>query len=334
MARQGEGEGEPDPEPEAEYKPLTTLPSGDAIDSSAPPPSHPPTKKQAPLGVVLASVPSKADAFLAHLSRCLQTRAGTDVVLMFLCYACRTGGSVLETFSRPVLQRSARRLVAAAFKLPPATTIVLSSATVPSPLAALALRVGGHLKAASALISETRTFGRLWGLLGLYFAAKKLLLKSSASKASKESTKDSAMTQCASHERFDTIVAYAEILSLISYQAFENLAFLGSKNVLPISPKTADRWSLISVRSWAAYVGLELGRLLVERSRRTSFGLAAEDASWVAGWVVDFTRNLAWAPLTVHWSVPDGLLPDLAVSLLALYPSTGAMLDLWRETKA
>ncbi|PNY19959.1 Uncharacterized protein TCAP_07435 [Tolypocladium capitatum] len=323
------------PEPDANVEHPTTLPSGEPFDSS-PPPSLPPPRKRAPVAAVLAAVlaaaPSHADAFLSRLYRCMQTRAGADVVLLFLCYASRLTGSVLETLSGPVLQRSARRLVAMAFKLPPATAVVLSSTTPQPPLAAFALRLGGRFKAMAALLSETRTMGRLWGLLGLYFAAKKLILKSRAAKQQKGLEKSADKTQDAAEHVFDTLVAYAQVISLISYQAAENIAYLSSKKVLPLSPATQGRLSLISVRSWALYVAMELGRLLVERERKVSAAAAAKDVQWAAGWTKAFTRNLAWAPLTMHWSMRNGPLPDLAVSLLASYPSTGAMMDLWRET--
>lgn len=300
--------------PEADDEPLTTLPLGEAVDTSAPPwrdatrpPRVPPS-----VAAVLAAALSRADAFLTHLYRCLQTRAGADLVLLFLCYACRLSGSVLETLSRPLLRHSARRLVAMAFKPPPATTVLLAATPPQPPLAAFALRLGGRFKAMAALISETRTMGRLWGLLGLYFAAKRLVLKSCAASAG-ESEKTPA-------------VAYAQVASLIAYQAAENAAYLGSKKVLPLSTAAQGRLSLLSVRAWGLYVGMELGRLLVERSRRA--GSEAEEADWSKS----FARNLSWAPLMVHWGMRDWPLPDLMVSLLAAYPATGSMMDLWRET--
>ncbi|KND92553.1 hypothetical protein TOPH_02892 [Tolypocladium ophioglossoides CBS 100239] len=286
------------PEPDANVEHATALLSGEPVDLPALP-SLPPPSKRAPVAAVLAAAP-------------------------------RLSGSVLETLSRPVLQRSARRLVAMAFKLPPASAVVLSSVTPQPPLAAFALRLGGRFKAAAALLSETRTMGRLWGLLGLYFAAKKLLLRSRAAKQQTGSEKSAETTQDAAENLFDTVVAYAQVISLISYQACENAAYLSSKKVLPFSPATQARLSLVSVRSWGLYVGMELGRLLVERSRKV--GAAAKDPQWGAAWTKSFTRNLSWAPLTVHWSMRNGPLPDLAVSLLAAYPSAGAMMDLWRET--
>ena len=156
-----------------------------SIDTPLPPsPPSPPVppvpQKTPPLSTVLAAAPSRADAFLAHLARCMQTRAGAETVLLFVCYATRLAGSVLEAVGGAALRQSARRLVALAYSLPPATTVVMASAAPQRSLAALALRLGGRFKALSAVVSETRTMGRLWGLLGLYFAAKRLVLRSRA----------------------------------------------------------------------------------------------------------------------------------------------------------
>ncbi|RCI16841.1 hypothetical protein L249_3035 [Ophiocordyceps polyrhachis-furcata BCC 54312] len=262
--------------------------------------------------------PNTIDGLLSHLHRCLETRAGADVVLLFLCYASRLGGSLLEALSRPILRHSARRFVAAAFKLPPAATVVLSATAPQPPMAVSALRLGRRLKALSAMISETRTVGRLWGLLGLYFAAKRLVLRSCDGG---DDDDDDAF--------FDVGLAYAQIASLIVFQAAENVAFLSSKAVLPYPPVTQARLALLSVRAWGLYIGMELARLLVDRSRKP---LCSSDAKSAIGWRKSFWRNMAWAPLTAHWGTPTGLLPDLAVSLLAAYPATGSMVDLWRET--
>ena len=75
---------------------------------------------------------------------------------------------------------------------------------------------------------------------------------------------------------------------------------------------------------------MELGRLLVERQRRVGRSTAAaKDAEWSAAWKRDFLRNLAWSPITVHWSVDNGPLSDLAISLLAFYPAASQMRELW-----
>ncbi|KAF4504410.1 hypothetical protein G6O67_007861 [Ophiocordyceps sinensis] len=312
---------------QSDEPPATAMASDSALDSALDS-SPSPAKRSPSVVAVVAAAPSRADAFLAHVHRCLQTRAGADAVLLFLCYASRLTGSLLETLSRPILRLSARRLVAAAFKLPPATTVVLSATAPRPPLAALALRLGGRFKALSAVISETRTVGRLWGLLGLYFTAKRLVLKSCASCRQRPGEKPHDDAE----GLFDTLVVYAQLISLVVFQAAENLAYLSSKKILPFAPATQGRLSMVSVRSWSLYIGMELGRLLVDRSRRASGGAGTKDVAWASDWTKSFTRNLAWAPLTMHWGTPNGLLPDVVVSLLAAYPATGSMLDLWRQT--
>lgn len=281
----------------------------------------------------------------------MQTRTGAETVLLFACYATRLSGSLLETLSSAAIRQSARRLLALAYKLPPASTIITAS-TIPRPsLAALALQLGTRLKTLSGLISETRTMARLWGLLGLYFAAKNLVRKSLAaakhqSGETGEEKKALRTARDVSPERtFDTLVAYAQLASLLVFQATENVSFLSSKNILPLAGPSQGRLALLSVRAWGLYVAMEAARLLVERSRKKEEegeeeGIVNKDSKdseggreWERQWKKSFYRNLAWAPLTLHWgSNGGGFLPDVAVSVLGFYPALGAMMDLWRDT--
>lgn len=299
----------------------------------------------------------------------MQSRAGAETVLLFACYLSRLTGSLLEGAAGSALVgRCTRRLAA-----------VLSRhvCKLPAPTATLVLlllqQLGARFRALSGMISETRTMARLWGLLGLYVATKRLLHAAAAGKKS---------SSCSPWEdETTTLVAQgAQMASLVVYQAAENAAYLGSKKVLPLRGATQARLGLLSVRAWGVYVALEGARLLAERRRRrrrtsTSTGTssttahtssttstatttttttggekgaaadllpqeqqheeeaaAAEEARWTDDWNKSFYRNLAWAPLTVHWGTAAGFLPDLAVSLLAFYPSAGAMRDLWRST--
>ncbi|KAG6325143.1 hypothetical protein E4U22_004325 [Claviceps purpurea] len=320
-------------------------PASSANTTSPPPPSSlPPTDKPVSLSALVASTPSRIDAFLTHLSQCMQTRTGAETVLLFACYATRLSGSLLETLSSAAIRQSARRLLARAHKvkLPPASTIPRP----PLSLAALALQLGARLKALSGLISETRTMARLWGLLGLYFAAKKLVRKSLAAKHQAGGTGEEkhalrTARDISPESTFDTLVAYAQLASLLVFQATENVSFLSSKKVLPLAGPSQGRLALLSVRAWGLYVAMEAARLLVERSRKKEEGgekgKVNKDSKggreWEEQWKKSFYRNLAWAPLTLHWgSNGGGFLPDVAVSVLGFYPALGAMMDLWRDT--
>ncbi|KAG6141627.1 hypothetical protein E4U28_002981 [Claviceps purpurea] len=328
-------------------------PASSANTTSPPPPSSlPPTDKPVSLSALVASTPSRIDAFLTHLSQCMQTRTGAETVLLFACYATRLSGSLLETLSSAAIRQSARRLLARAYKvkLPPASTRPRPSLS----LAALALQLGARLKALSGLISETRTMARLWGLLGLYFAAKKLVRKSLAAKHQAGGTGGTGEEKHAlrsardisPESTFDTLVAYAQLASLLVFQATENVSFLSSKKVLPLAGPSQGRLALLSVRAWGLYVAMEAARLLVERSRKKEEekkeeggekGKVNKDSKggreWEGQWKKSFYRNLAWAPLTLHWgSNGGGFLPDVGVSVLGFYPALGAMMDLWRDT--
>jgi hypothetical protein len=323
-------------------QPVSTLPSGQPIDSSAAADAS--AKKPLPsVRSTLAAAPSTIDALIARLHRCVQTRAGNDTVLLFLTYFTRLTGASLEALSRSSLRASARELVAIAVKLPPSASVAVAQVSPVSPAAAVALRLAARFNALSSLLSEVRTFGRLWGLLGLYFVGKKTLATVSSPSAGagtsgeKDGEAASSSRRSLLEARFDKLVALLQLVALVSYQASENAAYLTSKKVLPLHPTTAARLGLWSVRSWMAYIGIELGRLLVQRQRRVAAApggrlTAARDGKWSADWSRDFFRTLAWAPLTYQWSTPNPPLSDLSVALLAFYPSCGAMKDLWLST--
>ncbi|KAK3182418.1 hypothetical protein K4F52_006244 [Lecanicillium sp. MT-2017a] len=320
--------------PASEPVSVSVLPSGKPAASSVEPPkSTSNSSGSSSIMTQLAKGPAKADAFLAHLLRVMQSRAGTDAVLMFACYATRVAGSTLELGGRAALHASAKKLVATLFKLPPSTTVVVGSATAP-PLVAAIMDLGARFKAYSGMLSEMRTMGRLWGLLGLYFAAKRLAVKTfgGTSKKTSEKEKPKSANEIA-ESQFDTLLAWAQIISLIIFQGAENAYFLAGKKVLPFSPKTQGKLALISVRSWGLYVAMEASRLLIELSRKRALGPAAyKDAAWAEGWNKAFYRNLAWAPLTVHWGTVGGVLPDVWVSLLAFYPAASGMREMWKST--
>ncbi|OAV85378.1 hypothetical protein PTTG_30566 [Puccinia triticina 1-1 BBBD Race 1] len=111
----------------------------------------------------------------------------------------------------------------------------------------------------------------------------------------------------------------------------EHLYFLASKGVLPLSPRLINKAALYSCRAWAAYTLLHFFHLreelkLLEPERRRLQALQAgtdfdtprkpspavaaspqemegRRAALINGLIV----NLAYTPLTLHWSMPKGL---------------------------
>jgi hypothetical protein len=305
---------------EAEQKPIADLPGGDPIPSKGRPVPAP--AKSVSLGALLAAAPSNIDAFLAHLHRCMQTPSGIDTVLLFLCYTTRFGGAVLENLSKSALRRSARSLIALAFSLPPDTTIVLPASPA-SPAAVLALQLAAKLKAISALASDARTITRLWALLGMYFWGRRLIIQPKADGKAKQTG------------ALDKTIAWTQFISCVIFQGLENVAYLGQRNVLTLTPASIGAAYKWSVRFWALFVGIELGRLVIERLEKQKNGrdaATAEYKEWDLGWKKTFARNLAWAPLTVHWSMQQGFASDAMIGFLASIPGAIQMRDLWKNT--
>ncbi|GAW26335.1 putative peroxin 11C [Rosellinia necatrix] len=323
----------------------TDLPSGDPVPSS-PPPLPAPKPKPLPLRELLAAAPSNADAFLAHLQRCFATPSGTDTVLLFVCYSSRLASAVLTTLVQPALHRSAERLVALASALPPSATLLFDAKTLPSAGVALVLALARRLKALSGLASEARTITRLWGLLGMYFWARRLVLKRRQQKEQGGSSgSSSGSSSGGGGDGLETAVAWSQLASCVVFQALENGAYLASRGVLGWSPAAQGRAARWSARFWGAFVGLELVRLGLESGRRgrrtraekfaggkTVADVEREEREWSAAWRRALVRNLAWAPLTVHWSLEQGLVSEMTIGALASIPSVLQIRDLWRNT--
>ncbi|KAH9892927.1 hypothetical protein F4778DRAFT_300659 [Xylariomycetidae sp. FL2044] len=313
------------------------LPTGEPVPSSAAPPSTG-KPKPFPLRDLLAATPSNVDAFLAHLQRCLTTPSGIDTVLLFLCYTSRLGAAALEKLTGPAIQARSKQILALASSLPPSATIIFTSKVFPSPSVALVLNFAKRLKALSTLLSDARTFLRLWGLLGMYFWARKLILKWREDRLAGAESRSP-------EDRIETSIAWTQLVACVIFQSLENGAYLASKGVFAMEPAAqakAGRWS---ARFWGTFVGIEIGRLFYEshkRARRTREEKFAggktvtefqqEEREWSESWRKSVVRNMAWAPLTLHWSLEQGLVSELTIGALASIPGFLQMRDLWRRT--
>lgn len=325
-AGEPEGAGSPAPAP-AQQPP--EQPPQQPPSQSQPQPQSQPAKKQRSSPSVAANV----DAFLTRLNRCMSTPAGTDAILMFVGYSARLAAELLDTAGRSAIHATAHRLITLAFSLPPRTAVLLSAnpaAARASPLASAALKLATRLRALAALLSEGRVFMRSWALLSMYVWGRSLV-QSLKGKDNDEKKKASS-----SGRTLDNTIACTQFAALLVFQALENVYFLGSKGVLPVSPPKqvkALRWG---TRAWAVYVGVELGRLFVEHRRKKSAGdvdvSSEEHKAWRDNWQRSVVRNLAWAPLTVHWSLEKGFLNDLTTWSIAYIPAVIAGRNAWRES--
>ncbi|OHF03590.1 peroxin 11C [Colletotrichum orchidophilum] len=325
---------------------VSDLPSGDPIPAAPAPPTAAasrstaaaaaaPKGKKPTLGQLLAATPSNVDAFVAHLNRCFATPSGIDAVLCFICYTSRFTASVIDALSASALRHSARKLVALAFSLPPDTTILLSKAPAPSAaVASRGIRVAGHLRALASLLSEARTITRLWALLPLYLWLRRLMTTPSITEEEKkQNTKD------ASEAALDRALSWLQVVVCLLLQSLESSSYLASKGVLPMTPKqqgTAARWS---VRFWSVFVGSELGRLAVEKLRRQGKirrgeqdVTSSEYRAWADVWARTLARQASWFPLTLHWSMDKGFVPEMGIGLLGSIPGIVQMRQLWKET--
>jgi hypothetical protein len=340
----------PTPSPEAQAPApapvVAALPSGEPIPSSTPPPTTP-RRAPLPIAALLAALPSHADAFLTRLDRCLSTPAGIDTVMLCLCYTSKLGASLLSQLSQSALRRSAREWIALVAALPRGTTLVFASPATAAAVAGgaaaaakgagaagLALRVSQRLAALSALLSEARMILRLWALLGMYFWARRLvrstLLPSSSSSDGEKQPPAEKTSKLA------TLLEYTRLLLCVTFQSLENGAYLSSRGVMGWTPAQQGRAYKWSARFWAAYVGIELGRLAAERvalSKNNNNDNQSSDGKEArAEWTKKTVRQLAWAPLTLHWGSEKGLLGETAVGALASIPGLIQMRDLWAST--
>ncbi|KAK4152067.1 hypothetical protein C8A00DRAFT_35243 [Chaetomidium leptoderma] len=320
--------------------PIADLPSGDPIPSATPP-SKTPKPQPLPVGALLAALPSNMDSFLTRLEKCLSTPSGIDTVMLFLCYSSKLSASVLTSLSQSAQRRSARDWLALITSLPRGTTVVFSSpaaaaaatgggkttTTLPAAAAALALTLAKRLTSLSSLLSEARMIMRLWALLGMYFWARRLLRNTFSKTSTTTTTSEKAAPTPPT--KLELALEYLRLTLCITFQSLENGAYLSSRGIMSWTPAEQGRAYKWSARFWAAYVGIELGRLAAERVRP---GFAAQGAGDKTEWAKKTVRQLAWAPLTLHWGSNKGLVSDTTVGVLACIPGVIQMRDLWAST--
>jgi hypothetical protein len=257
---------------------------------------------------------SKTDATISHLSRVLSTPSGTDTFLLTICYTSLLSSSLLSSLSLHRIRAAVQRIISQAIALPPNTTVIIDTSSLPPSCLLIASR---RLKALSDLISDFRIFVRLWGLLSIYKWGKRVYNSPPA----------------------DTLVrriVYTQVASNIAFQYLENGAYLASKGVLGWGKEKQSRAWIWSSRFWMLHVGLDFVRLWREAGLRTSKGKSNpgsdEEIKWTAKWRREMVVNAAWAPLTLHWSLEEGFASDFWVGVLGSVAGLAGFRELWRTT--
>lgn len=264
-----------------------TLP-GPSIPSPPSPPSLSTLQAWLPLYI------HRADRLIDHLNRILSTPRGTDTLLLTIGYSSLLASKLLASISLHHLRHKVARLLAAVSALPKDATVVISASSVPAPRL---LRLAQSLKALSAVISDFRNFARLWGLLSIWRWGRGLI---------------DAPPADATQRR----IAWTQVAVNIAYQYLENGAYLAGKGVLGWD-KRKQSWAWAwSSRFWAAHVALDIYRLLYELSLVRKKNEKGEQTQVEARWKRELAMDLAWAPLTLHWSTETGLVGEFWVGFL------------------
>lgn len=88
------------------------------------------------------------------------------------------------------------------------------------------------------------------------------------------------------------------------------------------------------------HVGLDFWRLAREWAIRHNKGKGKEidngvvtqsEAEWKAKWRREMVVNMAWAPLTLHWSLEKGLMEEFWVGVLGSIAGISGTRVLWKR---
>lgn len=238
--------------------------------------------------------------FLARFAKIVSTSGGADRMFMIVQYAL--------TLVLPSLQ--------------PRT--ILSSETTKSRSSHPSIKLYLSLKRLRDLCSDYRIFARLLGYPAVH-----------AWGISTYNTPTSVQTGSLPRWIEDT-----QVMVNLAYQPLENVAYLSSHDILPLSKNVESKLWLWSCRCWAAHVFLDLYRLSLVRKQyledpaiNKKSQQEREDLSF--SWVREVIINLAYAPLTLHWSLERGLpgLTERGVGALGVVAAIGQLSKMWDASK-
>ena len=164
-----------------------------------------------------------------------------------------------------------------------------------------------------------------------------------------------------------TAITWGQVVACALYQGLENGAYLAGKGVLGWKKERIARAWIWSGRAWCAYVALELARLGYEwrelrgqqaGRRRKSMEMEKSQLTEKEGevvekgdlelrmdkvedeglkerygrWYREVGVNVAYAPMTVHYSLEDGILGEGALGGLGVVVGALSIGQAWNET--
>ncbi|KAK9481000.1 hypothetical protein V1514DRAFT_323981 [Lipomyces japonicus] len=195
------------------------------------------------------------------------------------------------------------------------------------------------LRKMSSLISDFRTFSRLWGLLGI--AQWALDLAYSKKTTNVENDKDGNNNHESDED--DPVVkaiTWAQVAVNVVMQPVENVAFLANHDVIDLGNNKNNKVYNISVgklwrwssRLWAAHLMLDFARLARQRHAGSKDdGVSKRNQEQ---WWREFVVDAANLPLALHWSAHDGFLPDLAIGALGTIAGGVRLVRLWHDASS
>lgn len=278
--------------------------------------------------ISLQPVAKHTDLFLAHLHRLLSTSAGVESLITTVAFTAIFVHARLRHLLEKQYERLATTIADNASKTMLPGEIMM--AEIEAPNTRLAEACAGF-KALADLFQDYWIFIRLWGLVGIYNAARENYVKPPGDAILK-------------------LLTWVHVGTGATFQILENGAYLASKGVFRGNAweRREGKWAVWSNRFWLAQVLTEGLRLLRVRQLRYNEDFGAQETSdegekrvkirseaLKRRWRGDFWANMGWLPVTLHWSFTDeGDSPvnESWLGLGGMVPGVVGLLNAWEET--
>lgn len=301
---------------------------------------------------------------LHRLHLLFSSPSSTDRVLCTVTYALKLVSSFLSTLlARRLSSATASLAEKAQAVASPGETLVISG-----PAKDVLRQVGGvspkwialgewigRAKNLESLISDYRIFVRLWGFIGLFEWGIGHWKSCLAVPQTSDPIEKAGLTP--SSDPVTRKIVWVQIAVNTIYQGLENAAYLGQHKVIPLSPKRQSQAWLWSARCWATHISLDFVRLwraaALTKARRafrddmsrselkgisdsktklSSQEIEKAGAEAAEAWYRSLITNFAYAPLTLHWSLQNGLIGDGLIGVLGTVAGGVGLADSWRRT--